>query len=133
MIWNIKNDLHELSTLSEGLEVFGKEAHMPHAVVSDITLALEEVIINIISYGYNDCREHRISVRLDRKDSAVMITVEDDGEAFDPLTIPSPNLATPLSERKIGGLGIHLVRQLMNTLAYQRVQGKNSLIMTKIF
>ena len=132
MIWDIRNDLQELSKLSEGLAAFCKEAHIPPTAVADMTLALEEVVTNIISYGYPDGREHRIRVRLERKDNAIVITTEDDGVAFDPLAVPSPDLDAPLCERKIGGLGIHLVRQLMDTLVYHREHGKNVLVMTKV-
>jgi len=131
MIWNISNDLQELTKLSEGLSAFGENANLPPSLIFEVTLALEEIVTNIVSYGYDDDRKHLISVRLEHQDNAFVITVEDDAKAFNPLSIPTPDLDASLSDRPIGGLGIHLVRRLMDNVTYQREQGRNILVMTK--
>ena len=62
---------------------------------------------------------------------ALQAEVEDDGRPFDPLTVAPPDRTAPLAERKIGGLGIHFVRNLMSDVAYQRIGDRNRLVLTK--
>jgi anti-sigma regulatory factor (Ser/Thr protein kinase) len=97
----------------------------------DLNIALEEILTNIISYGYTDDREHVIRVRLSVQPGEVKAEVEDDGQPFNPFEAPEVDTAKPLEERAIGGLGIHLVRKLMDGLEYQRQEGKNLLVIKK--
>jgi anti-sigma regulatory factor (Ser/Thr protein kinase) len=94
---------------------------------------LEEIITNVISYGYKDGLGHEISVRLSWKDPNIKVEVEDDGRPFNPLEAPPPDMVKPLAERNVGGLGIHLVREMMDELEYRRESDKNILVLrTKI-
>jgi anti-sigma regulatory factor (Ser/Thr protein kinase) len=97
----------------------------------DLNLALEEILTNIISYGYTDNREHEIRVSLSVQPGEVTAEVEDDGRPFNPLEAPEPDTAKSLEEKMIGGLGIHLVRKLTDGLEYQRQEEKNRLVMKK--
>jgi anti-sigma regulatory factor (Ser/Thr protein kinase) len=85
----------------------------------------------VIFYGYEDQEEHSIEVRLDLSGSVLTLQICDDGREFDPTRMPEPNLDVPLEERKIGGLGIHLVRNYMNSMEYKRENGKNIITVTK--
>lgn len=129
----LENDLAELQRLNRLLEEFAEHHGVPSEMVFRITLVLEEIITNAISYGFEDKLQHEIAVRLTWAEPEMTIEVEDDGRPFNPLEAPPPDMEKPLTERKIGGLGIHLVREMMDELEYRRENGKNVFILkTKI-
>jgi serine/threonine-protein kinase RsbW len=125
------NTRSELEKFNEALTEFSRQQALPPGVVHDLNIALEEILINIISYGYTDSCEHEIKVRLSAQPGEVKAEVEDDGQAFDPLEAPEPDTAQSLEKRKVGGLGIHLVRKLMDSLQYKRQGDRNLLTMRK--
>jgi serine/threonine-protein kinase RsbW len=96
-----------------------------------IDLALEEVFTNIVRHGYADSRPHEIVIRLKSDRDRVCISVEDDGRHFNPLLAPAVDVNAALAERRIGGLGIHLVRRLLDQVRYQRRPTGNRLILIK--
>jgi serine/threonine-protein kinase RsbW len=126
------NQLSEVSKISGFVEAFGvAEGLKPEAVFS-LNLALDEVVTNVIRYAHDDDgREHPIVVRLALERDVLTAQVEDDGRAFNPLEAPAPDLSANLDERPIGGLGIFLVRSVMNSVDYRREDGRNVLIMRK--
>jgi serine/threonine-protein kinase RsbW/sigma-B regulation protein RsbU (phosphoserine phosphatase) len=113
------------------LDAFGRAHRLPAAVVNDIHVVLDEALSNIVAYGYETEGRGVITVRLARRNDDVRIEVEDDGKAFDPLQAPPPDLAADLSDRQVGGLGIHFIRELMDAVSYRRHEGKNRLCMIK--
>jgi sigma-B regulation protein RsbU (phosphoserine phosphatase) len=127
----LKNKVSELERFNQTLTEFCRRHGLAANVVHDLNLALEEILANIISYGYTDSREHEIRVRLSVQPGEVKAEVEDDGQPFNPLEAPEPDTTKPLEERTIGGLGIHLVRTLMDGLEYKRQQERNLLTITK--
>jgi len=127
----LHNKLSELRRFNQTLMEFGQHHGLAPTVVHDLNLALEEILTNIISYGYTDSQEHEIRVRLSVRPGEVKAEVEDDGQSFNPLAAPEPNTAKALEERTIGGLGIHLVRTLMDGVEYKRQADRNILTITK--
>jgi anti-sigma regulatory factor (Ser/Thr protein kinase) len=127
----LKNDLAELARVSQRLNEFGAHQRLGAQVLHDLNLALEEILANIISYGYADSREHEITVSLDAQPGEVRVDVEDDGRPFNPLESPEPYSGDSLDDRPVGGLGIHLVRALMDGLEYRRQGDRNLLTMKK--
>ena len=127
----LKNKLSELERISQILEELGKLHHLPSKALYGVNLALEEILTNVISYGYEDKNEHEIIVRLSLQNGELVTEVEDGGRAFNPLELPEPDMNSPLEERPIGGLGIHFVRELMDAVEYSRKDGKNLLVMKK--
>ncbi len=101
------------------------------ALTTDLEIVLDEILSNIVRHGLRDGREHEIRIALAVEADTVIVTVEDDGPAFNPLTFPPPDLDAPLDTRAVGGLGIHLVRRLMDTVRYERVEGRNRLVLRK--
>jgi serine/threonine-protein kinase RsbW len=85
----------------------------------------------VIRHAYPEPGPHVIAVRCTCTGKELVAEVEDDGRPFNPLLHPAPDLTVPLEERPVGGLGIHLVRNLMDSLAYHREQDHNRLVMTK--
>ena len=117
----------ELDRVSTAIEEFGLQADWPMDLVFKVNLALEEVVINVMNYGHDDGL-HEIEISLFSDENALTIEIVDDGRPFDPLhDAPRPNVTGELEDRNIGGLGIHLVRKMMDDVRYRREQGKNHL------
>ena len=127
----LKSQLSELTRVADAMARLGAEQHLPTDVVGELTLVLEEVISNIIRHGCAGREDRQISLALDLSSEAITVTVQDDGTSFNPLTHPEPDVTRPLEAREVGGLGIFLVRRLMDEVTYQRDGGQNVLRMTR--
>ncbi|NDV20762.1 SpoIIE family protein phosphatase [Pseudodesulfovibrio sp. JC047] len=115
------------------VEAFGASHNLPGKTIFQLTLVLDELITNIIQYGYTDFDEHPIDVSLSMDGDMITIQVEDDSEPFNILEAPEPELDVPLDERdrQIGGMGIHLIKNMVNDINYGRKNGKNVLTLHK--
>jgi anti-sigma regulatory factor (Ser/Thr protein kinase) len=120
MLVTIKNDLGELETLRQAVHEFSAENKLNQDIVFALDLCIEELISNIIFYGYNDGKQHPIELNLTLENDFVVLQIKDQGEPFDPTQRPAPDLDVPLEERQIGGLGLHLVRHYMDSFEYLR-------------
>ena len=89
------------------------------------------MLSNIISYGYRDEEDHEICLSIALQGGAVVAEVEDDGVPYDPLGAPPPELSGAISERPLGGLGIHFVRTLNDEVSYERRGNRNRLSFSK--
>ena len=127
----ISNQLSELDRLHQTLADFCRRRGLAVEVARDLNLAVEEIVTNIITHGYADDREHRIGVHLNLEPGEVRIDVEDDAPPFNPLEAREVDTTTPLRDRPIGGLGIHLVRKVTDGLEYKRLSGKNIFTLKK--
>ena len=104
---------------------------LPQKCRSEINLGLDELFTNIISYGFEDESEHQIKFSLAKAEETLVVEIEDDGIPFNPLDANGPGVARDLDSIDIGGLGIHLVKKMMDDIDYQRVEGRNKLILKK--
>jgi anti-sigma regulatory factor (Ser/Thr protein kinase) len=129
--FEIKNDLTEIDILTAGILVLCRNNGIGEDFYYDIRLALEEAVSNTIKYGYEDEQVHMIRVRAGMENQEFFIEIEDDGKAFNPLGTPDPNLSLPVEEKPIGGLGIYLLRAVMDQVEYRRDGKRNILRMTK--
>jgi anti-anti-sigma factor len=127
----IKNRLSELERVGHAVEEFGQRLGLPANVTFELSLAVDEVVTNIISYAYDDGREHKVVIRLEEQSGDIIVEIEDDGRPFNPLTVPEPRVDLPLEERPIGGLGMHLVRKVTDAVEYHRRGNRNLLVMRK--
>lgn len=127
----VRNDLAELERVGRTVEEFWAQCGLPEELEGDVNLALEEMLANVILHGYQDHAEHSIVVSLEMAGDEVRVAIDDDGVPFNPLDAPEADLSGPLETRPIGGLGIHLVRSLMDRLEYGRSADRNHLVMTK--
>lgn len=127
----LTNRTTELQRLAMELERFAQSHRIPERDLHALSLALDEVVTNTISYGYDDQETHEIRVGVTLANGRLSAEVEDDGRPFNPLTAPPPDLTGTVDERPVGGLGVHLVRSLMEQVDYRRESGKNHLIMSK--
>jgi anti-sigma regulatory factor (Ser/Thr protein kinase) len=124
-------DPAQLTVLNEFLRDFWRTAALAPAGMQLFELALEEIFMNVVMHGVGPKSMPLVQLSLNRVADSVTMTVEDDGPQFDPLSLPPPDLSTGLAERPVGGLGIFLVRELMDTVSYERVGARNQLRMVK--
>ena len=124
----LKNDLSELARSAEAIEAHGESHGWPMKWIMNLNLSLDELITNVISYGYRDGEEHEIRVTLTEEEGSLSVVLEDDGVAFDPFSeAPEPDIDAGVEERRIGGLGVYFVKSLMDEVAYERRDGCNRL------
>jgi serine/threonine-protein kinase RsbW len=131
MNWLIRNDLAEIEKLAEKIEAFGNSRGIPAVLIHNINLSLDELITNTINYGYRDELEHQIKIDLQLDEMEIVVELRDDGLPFNPLERPDPDINKELDDREIGGLGIYLVRQLMDQVEYWRIGDDNVIVMKK--
>lgn len=129
-------DLSELTRLADRIEEFCAANEVPPAVAYQLTLAADELITNVISYGFPDGAPGLpISVSLSAGApgrAEVSVVISDDGPAFDPFAeAPPPVLEGDIDDRPIGGLGVHLVRTMMDDVSYAREAGRNVVTLRK--
>jgi serine/threonine-protein kinase RsbW len=129
--FELKSKLSELKTLCRHLEDCGNMMQLPQKCLFEINLGLDELFTNIVSYGFEGESEHQIKFTLAKSEETLVVKVEDDGTPFNPLKAADPELSRDLDSIDIGGLGIHLVKKMMDDICYQRVQGKNKLTLKK--
>lgn len=125
----LANDLTEIARLADRVEAFCDEAGVPDGARLQVTLVLDELVTNAITYGYPDGsrREDAVNVILEHDGQQLLMTVTDTGIPFDPLTAPEPDIDAALDDRPIGGLGIHFLRSFMTGVDYVRDGGRNCL------
>ncbi len=127
----VETRLEELDRLSAAVEDFGAEDDWPPNLTFQVNLVLEELWLNVLNYGH-DGGEHEVDIRLTSDTEVLTIEITDDGKPFDPFTeAPEPNVTGDLGDRAIGGLGVYLVRTMMDEWRYTREDGKNHLILVK--
>ena len=124
----LKNDLSEVVRSALAIEAHGEARGWPPKWITSVNLALDELLSNVISYGYRDNDEHEVLVTLSERAGAleVEIVLEDEGVAFDPFTdAPEPDLESSLEVRETKGLGVHFVKSFMDEVGYERRDGRN--------
>jgi len=129
--FELKNNLSELSTLSEHLERMGDALGVSRRSLFEVNLAMDELFTNIISYGFADQSEHTIRVSISVENNLLTVVLEDDGIPFNPLGRLPVEIPRTLGECKVGGLGIHLVKNLMDEVIYCRCGNNNRLTLKK--
>ncbi|WP_371346595.1 ATP-binding protein [Ancylobacter sp. IITR112] len=121
----LPNKLGELDALSTRIEGFAHEAGVPPTPAYRLQLAIDEFFNNAVDYGYPDGRPGEIAIEVRRSGDTLLLVFSDDGDPFDPFAAPPPDLDGTLEARRIGGLGVHLVRTLCDSFAYARENGRN--------
>ena len=131
---NIKKNatLDNLEYFLDFLCDFASRANIKNKFLLDLTVVIEELVINIISYGYPYKKDIRqIELHLSTTPKEIIITITDNGIPFNILEVEEPNINPPLQEREIGGMGIHLIKTLTDKIEYKRINEKNILTLTK--
>jgi anti-sigma regulatory factor (Ser/Thr protein kinase) len=125
----VRLDSEEPRRVAEQFERFGAEHGLPDRTIFGFQLALDEILTNVISYGFEEwAHDPVITVSFDLNDTRLEVVVQDNGRPFDPLQdADEPDLTLPASGRPVGGLGIHLTKAFVHSLTYERVDGCNRL------
>ena len=124
---SFQNDMQELTHVLQLVNVFLEPRELQSKLVYAVNLILEEILVNIIKYGYDDEDSREIEVRIGVEEEEVALTVVDDGKEFNPLTVPPPNHSKSAMDRIEEGLGLHFVRHMRNAMEYRREGEKNIL------
>jgi anti-sigma regulatory factor (Ser/Thr protein kinase) len=128
----IKNQITELAVVEEKFEAFCQEYGIPDLARQQVSMVLDEMLNNVVNYAYRDEDEHIIDVEFVLSGTHLRITMRDDGVPFNPFALDPPNIALTLDEREIGGLGIYLVRSVMDEYIYTRHIGRNVVNLVKL-
>ena len=122
-------DNEEPRRIAEQFERFGAENGLPERMIFGFQLALDEILTNVISYGFEEnTQDPVITVTLNLTDTVVAAVIQDNGKPFNPLEdAAEPDVNLPASGRPVGGLGIHLTKAFVHSLTYERVDGCNRL------
>jgi serine/threonine-protein kinase RsbW len=129
--FELKNYLSELKALHQHLSHWGGDIGLAADSIARINICLDELFTNIVSYGFDNDSEHIVKFTLIVDHHLVTINIEDDGIPFNPLEKVDPDFPENVESAKIGGLGILIIRKLMDNVAYERTSGKNKLTMRK--
>ena len=127
----IRNRPADLDAIEGLLDRLATRARLPSDAMSQIRIVCDEVLANVIAHGFPDEAEHEIEVSVEMAGRRLVLTVSDDGVPFDPLAVAPPDTSQPLERRPIGGLGIHLVRHLVDEVTYERRRDRNVLTVVK--
>lgn len=127
----LRHEPEDLQKVEAFVSDFSSKAGLPKEAAYAMDLALTEWITNIRDYGLEGIPEGRIAIALAATTAEVTAVVEDNGRAFNPVEHPDVVVARPLEQRPIGGLGIHLIKDFMDEVTYQRTGELNQLRLTK--
>lgn len=128
----LHNRIEEIGRMATFLEEMGEELNLSPEVSFNIHLALEEAVSNVIMYAYPQGEEHAFALTVRHVDNRLIFKIIDTGKEFDPTRQPDADVTLSLEERPIGGLGIFLIRRIMQAVEYRRVGDKNILTMVKV-
>jgi sigma-B regulation protein RsbU (phosphoserine phosphatase) len=128
----VKNQIEELTRVEEQFEEFCNQNQIPDPTRQKVSIVLDELLNNVVNYAFRDEEEHFIEVNFVLTGNRLVITIYDDGVPFNPFELNPPNISLSLDERAIGGLGIFLVRQMMDEYLYTRHIGKNVVRLVKL-
>jgi anti-sigma regulatory factor (Ser/Thr protein kinase) len=137
LVTELRSDLSEIRRVAEEVEAFGSRNKLPEIVIGHVNLALDELLTNAISYGFDRAAAAggpvapllKVTLRLD--DERLVVEFVDNGKPFDPFKRADPDVSQSIEDREIGGLGIFLVRKLMDQVGYARVNGQNRVTLVK--
>jgi serine/threonine-protein kinase RsbW len=133
----LRTEIESLPLLFDFIETFLSkveaitQGQTPQELNNEIKLAIEEWYVNIVKHGFQGKSHGHVQVQLQYRDGWIIIRIIDNGPEFDPHTIPSIKKPNNLQEAKIGGLGFHFIRNIMDSTSYSRKDGLNILSMMK--
>lgn len=127
----LANDIAEISKLNQFIEEVGDEFSLAPDLVFNLTLVMEEAVVNVINYAYPKEEHEKIYVSARLHGGSIIMVIADNGKEFDPTLAPEADITLSAEERPIGGLGIFLIRNIMNEVKYERIEGRNILTLEK--
>ena len=129
--FELNSQLSDLKALSQHLNTFGCNIGLSELCISEINICLDELFTNKVLYGFKDDREHKIKFTIKVDDNILIAIIEDDGVPFNPLKKKVAELPANVESAKIGGLGIHITKELVDKISYERKRGINRVTIKK--
>ena len=126
----LDNDIRQISNLAGFVDRIMEENDLKPDFAMKVNLALEEAVTNVIMYAYPAGTKGKVNLEAVVEGTELKFTLADRGKYFDPTEAPEADTTASVEDRPIGGLGIHLVRTIMDSVTYKRMDGQNVLIMT---
>ena len=127
----LHNDIQQIPQLAEFIETIADEIKLDQGLAMSLNLALEEAVTNVILYAYPEGSDGLVDIEAIMSKDKLKFIISDSGQAFDPTAAPEADVTLGVEDRPIGGLGIYLVRKIMDSVSYERTEGKNVLSLTK--
>ncbi len=127
----LRNRVDDLARIEAALESISEQVCCSKRKMCETQLIIEELFTNIVNHGFDDEGEHTISLSISWDDNFLTLKIEDDGKPFNPTEAAAPDTACVLTNRLIGGLGIHLMKHFVDICQYTRKDGKNRVIIQK--
>ena len=127
----LANDIAEISRLAQFVDEVGEEFSLAPDITFNLNLVLEEAVVNVINYAYPKEEHQHIYLSAKLHEDSIVLVLTDTGKEFDPTMAPEADITLSAEDRPIGGLGIFLIRQIMNEVKYERIEGKNVLTLGK--
>jgi len=124
-------DRREIAGVNAALAEFADAHALPASVRRSLHVVLDELLSNTIVYGFAGREGGEVTVEAVLRADRGCITLTDDGRPFDPFGVAAPDTALPVEQRRIGGLGIHLVRRMMDEVSYDRRGDRNVVVLAK--
>ena len=130
-VLKINNDFDDLRAAADSATQFLKSNNASSEVIFAANLTIEEIVTNVIKYGFDDALKHEIAVRLEMTKNTLNIEICDHGKEFNPFNQPEPDISLPSKEPRIGGLGVYFVHKMLDACAYDRRDGRNMVRLSK--
>ena len=127
----LPNDINSVPQLSEFIDAICEELEIDMGVAMSLNLAMEEAVVNVIDYAYPEGTEGEVNIEAIAEGAQLHFIISDSGKPFDPTAKEEVDTTLTAEERPIGGLGIHLIRQIMDNITYERKNEKNILRLSK--
>jgi len=127
----LRNNVQDVPLLAAFVDQVCEEAGFSASTAMQMNLAIEEAVVNVMNYAYPQGTEGEVRIEAQVDESGVQFVITDSGKPFDPTAEAEADTTLSAEERQIGGLGIFLVRQLMDTVSYEYKEGKNMLTLRK--
>lgn len=128
---SLPNDIETIPQLNEFIDIVAEEIGLDMSLTMSLNLAIEEAVVNVMEYAYPQGTKGQVDILMSSDGQQLTVVLRDAGTPFDPTQQAEADTSLSVEERPIGGLGIHLVRQIMDSISYRYINGHNELTLKK--